>query len=309
MKSIDMNNLNPRLLEHLNASIETIGNNVEAHYKGSKYAHRTVAGELRKLLCDSKHKKDNSLIPRCFPKIQFGILNGPPDWIFDLDAFSTAGTVQTFANGEAEINQLFNHFEDSLFLAEWLNQKVFHKTITLKEIIKSVADKEGVHADTDGNDVLSFINRNKFGNRPFSSTTIIAIARYITIAATVRSLVDYDQITPFLISNQPLGRRGAIFISSRNIRRNGIIPLKLEFISEKELANVHLKIPENASTTHAINLIRQYDLQNECVIVIEDLNTKDFNSRKLKWYPIEVINANPIWADAYARTRLKDKSE
>ena len=296
-----MNSLNPKLIEHLNASMETIGDNVETHYNGSKYAHRTVASKLRKLLCDSKNKKDNSLILRYFPKIQLGLLNGPPDWIFDLGAFSTSGIVQTFANGEAEIDQLFNQLDRSLSLAKWLDQKIFHRTITLKEIIKSVADKEGAHADSDGNDVLTFINGNKFANQSFSSTTIIAIARYIAIAATIRSLVDLDQITPFLISTHPLGRRGAIFISSKNIRLNGIIPLKLEFISEEELAKMHPRIRESQSTTQAINLVRQYDIQSECVIVIEDLNTKCFNSRKLKWYPIEVIEVNPILADADAR--------
>ncbi|MDB5885503.1 MAG: hypothetical protein JWR74_1674 [Polaromonas sp.] len=285
-------NINPRLVEHVNASVEAIGINVKAHYDGSQQAYRSVAGELRKLLCDVHKKKDNSLILRFFPEMRFAPLNGPPDWIIDIADFASVGMFRTDGTGESEIEKLFDHNSLALPLTEWLNQKIFNKKNTLREIIKSVADKESAHADVDSNDTLSLLKGTTVGKRTLASILIIAIARYVVMHMTIRSLINYEQITPLLVSVQPSGTRGAIVIYSNSVCRHGIIPLQLDFILMDKILEKFPKMDGDADGSRLIDILQEYTPYDECVLMVQDLNLKDWNFRKLKWHSIETINSN-----------------
>ncbi|HCM42748.1 MAG TPA: hypothetical protein DIS66_05510 [Candidatus Omnitrophica bacterium] len=39
-------------------------------------------------------------------------------------------------------------------IVDWLNQPLFNEEITVGELVRSVADKEGAHSDPDYNDTL-----------------------------------------------------------------------------------------------------------------------------------------------------------
>ena len=48
----------------------------------------------------------------------------------------------------------FDSEGDRLSIVDWLNQPLFNEEITVGELVRSVADKEGAHSDPDYNDTL-----------------------------------------------------------------------------------------------------------------------------------------------------------
>ena len=63
-------------------------------------------------------------------------------------------------------------------IEDWLEQKILNNSITLKELIISVADKEGAHSDIAYNDTLNFGRQMLLPDKEIYKETIAAIGRY-----------------------------------------------------------------------------------------------------------------------------------
>ena len=163
-------------IRDLKASREILKGNLELFDKGNKSAYRVISVELRKLLCDGK----NSLVVRLFPtaalhphlsyrpgedltRLQFQLVG---EWYFD-------------GKGGASLERIFNQTVQPLALQEWLEQPFISGTITLKDFIRSVADKEGAHSDKVYNSTLNLARQVKIAREDIVSNLIVGIGRYL----------------------------------------------------------------------------------------------------------------------------------
>ncbi len=160
-------------MRDLEASLAVIETNMKAYHSGVKSAYLPVAVELRKLLCDTQRGKDISLIKRLFPDLYLRPLLGKQENVDEYTALYIPGQIQFDGQGGSSLSELFNESAPSLSLDEWLQQKLFDATITIREFIRSVADKEAAHSDEDYNSTLSktksvIISDDTLAQRPFS---------------------------------------------------------------------------------------------------------------------------------------------
>jgi hypothetical protein len=56
--------------------------------------------------------------------------------------------------GGSDIDALFHETGPMLALSEWLDQKLFSREVSLREFIRSLADRESAHADPTPNETL-----------------------------------------------------------------------------------------------------------------------------------------------------------
>ena len=137
------------------ASISILEANIRLFHQGVRATYRVVATELRKLLCDGQ----NTLLLRVFTEIRFhklhwtDILNRSP---------SLANGLQILLPGRLEFNSsrprfklLFAKTKEQMPLDEWLDQPLFGPDLSVRELLRSVADKEGAHSDPKYNETLA----------------------------------------------------------------------------------------------------------------------------------------------------------
>lgn len=70
--------------------------------------------------------------------------------------FRMPGRVHFPGKGDPKIQTLFDERKTPIPLKEWLEQGLFNINITIRQLIKSVADKEGVHSDKEYDQTLKF---------------------------------------------------------------------------------------------------------------------------------------------------------
>lgn len=141
-------------LHDFEASLAVISSNEKSYCDGNLHAYRPVAVELRKLLCDTQAKADISLIKRIYPQLKLHPLSGMQNRTDEYTDLYIPGRMSFNGRGGSKI-QLFNELAPSLILDEWLQQKLFDYSTTIKDFIRSVADKEGAHSDKTYNAILS----------------------------------------------------------------------------------------------------------------------------------------------------------
>lgn len=180
--------MNQRKAVHdLEASLANIGASIELFNGGNPHTYRIVATELRKLLCDGK----DSLLPRLF-KVQLHPLHGMTK--AEMSALGLEGLVQMpgrmdFDGSGGCILELFDMRAPTLELDDWLQQPLFSAQISLRDLIRSVADKEGAHSDKDYNDTLHFARSVNIVDVQLHLKYIIAIGEYI-LQAFAHNLVE-----------------------------------------------------------------------------------------------------------------------
>ena len=64
------------------------------------------------------------------------------------------GRLTVSANGVYGFELLFAKTTALMSIADWVQQPIFSPQITIRELIRSVADKEAVHSDPDYNETL-----------------------------------------------------------------------------------------------------------------------------------------------------------
>jgi hypothetical protein len=173
------------------ASLAVMNINIHAYYRGKLAAYRPLAVELRKLLCDTSCGKDISLIHRLFPDLHLKPLSGDVNKIDSFTSLYIPGRMYFNGGGDSNLWDLFNEDASSVELSDWLQQKLLNNSITIKEFIRSVADKEGAHSDEVYNATLLTTQSVAIANEPLSAKTIVTIARFI-LKTLVISLINQN---------------------------------------------------------------------------------------------------------------------
>jgi len=182
----------PKSLSDLRDAINNLEIGIRSYNSGQISAYKIVAVQLRILLCDSHKGRDTSLLPRVFKGIRlhplFGGITREQDeyWkrsfghaITDGLVFMTPGIVHLDGKGGSRIEVLFDENREPIDLAEWLDQMLFSKEITIRELIKSVADKEATHSDDDYGSTLVKTKSVRLPDEDVGTKFLVAIAEYL----------------------------------------------------------------------------------------------------------------------------------
>ena len=161
--------------------LSVLQTNLVAFDGGPAASYRVLATELRKLLCD---KAGSTLLPRVFRdprlhKFHWTKLVEQRSSIADKLVFQQPGSLETHPGKQPRFELKFATPTEVMPLDDWLQQPMFNSKITVRELIKSVADKEGAHADPDYNETLLFAKGVKFVEDDSHQHAIAAIARYL----------------------------------------------------------------------------------------------------------------------------------
>jgi hypothetical protein len=175
--------------------------NIQLFDAGNTDCYRVVAGELRKLLCDTQRGNDNSLVTRLFPKARLHPLLGrlPPELMDKLVFMIPSSMHFSSEKGTCTVEKLFDETAEPLSIRDWLAQPLFNNRITIGELIRSVADKLDAHSDEKFGPTLTMSNRILLIDEPLHIQHVVAIGRYI--------LKVLDEVA--IASNESLKQRAA----------------------------------------------------------------------------------------------------
>lgn len=176
-----------KAINDLKHSINILEDNVRLFHNGRISAYRVIAVQLRLLLCDRY-----PLIPRVFQTVRLHPLLGyitkeeNDEWKRKFGhsmkeglVFQMPAMVHFDGKGGSRIEVLFDERKQPIELEEWLDQDLFNKDITIRELIKSVANREGAHSDPDYNETLKFTKSVKLVDEDIHIKFIVATGEYI----------------------------------------------------------------------------------------------------------------------------------
>lgn len=172
----------------LQASIEILRDSLTLYNQGRSAQYRVLAGELWKLLGDK-----TPLILRLFPAFKLHPLVGgtntsgvgshsPLDEISSIlgpSHFIIPGHITFDGKGGSKIHDFFNETIDPIKIDLWLNQKLFRDMITIRQLIKSIRDKESAHADPEYHEDLDVTRAVKLPDGNSHEKAIVAIGQYV----------------------------------------------------------------------------------------------------------------------------------
>ncbi|WP_020683772.1 hypothetical protein [Marinobacterium rhizophilum] len=131
--------------------IKIIHSCLKQYFDGQVHMYKPISAQLRILFCDTKKRKDNSLMNRIHPnirllafkEIKFEDLGGP------ISVASAPYVITARADGVVDAKLDIAVPYSYLPLSEWRKQIVeLHPEVTLNDIIRSVADQDGgAHLD------------------------------------------------------------------------------------------------------------------------------------------------------------------
>ena len=177
-------------LHDLDAAISNLSRNLRAYYSGDPYAHLPVAVELRKLMCDQKRGEDVSLVLRDNPLFALHPLTRSSLPIDGPNVFLIRGPMRFDGRSAGFLGSLFDESQPLIPLSEWREQQLVSQDITIRDLIKSVADKEAAHSDEEVNATLGQLKSIRFGGGPGADGEHIAsIGHYILRNLLVRRLL------------------------------------------------------------------------------------------------------------------------
>lgn len=258
-------------LNDIEASFSVIATNVNDYYKGNKHAYRPVAVELRKLLCDKNQGDDISLLKRLFPDFRLKPLHGSQDKIDKHTDLYISGVIYSDGKGFSKIQKLINEEAPSLLIDDWLNQKLIDVTTTMRDFIRSVADKEGAHSDREYNEILKKTKTVKIStNWALCDQFVIVIGRYIIKALAILMLnKDIFQVSKYIKEQYAkLGKGGAaldLFTFASNISDG--VPLDY-----KDKTNFVSMVKDGVERQKVINLVDSYQPKDVFLLLVKDIN-------------------------------------
>jgi len=186
-KQDEMNSELKKAIEDLTASVNILESNIDLHHQGNRYAYRVVASQLRLLLCDGK----NSLLPRLFIPLKLhpilGYITKQEDEkhvkqfgksLYDDLVFQVPFEIYV-DKGLSKIAKFFDEEKEPIGFKEWIDQPLVTTEMTLKDLIKSVADKEAVHSDKNYNETLKFHKSRRLEGDESHKAIIISIGEYV----------------------------------------------------------------------------------------------------------------------------------
>lgn len=159
------------------ASRDILKANIEMFHAGTRELYRVVASELRKLTCDGR----STLLSRISPNVTLHPLPNPwgQDEHADKVVFQINSIIHCDGKGGSRIVKMFDDNAPPIPLENWLDQSLLNQNITIKELIRSVADKEGAHSDKRYNDTLLLTKSVKLVSEDSHKQHIIAIGEYV----------------------------------------------------------------------------------------------------------------------------------
>ena len=176
-------------------SITLLHRYVEGYYAGDKEFYRPLATELRKLLCDTNRGKDTSLLSRVRPRLKLkrllhtDMMTGertdpdmPPAPSMDNCVMLSQLDLSMDGTGLCIAKLQFQRKTFLMDVPSWVAQPFVvlgGKHISIKELIKSVADKEGAHSDPNFDDTLLRTRSFQIVGDASHLPHLIAVADYI----------------------------------------------------------------------------------------------------------------------------------
>ena len=127
-------------------SFRLLGSYLQQFEEGKFFFYLPISVELRKLLCDTKDRKPSSLLNKVLPdaklpKLHFTkIINGMPSLLNKLEHFMP-GELITTQDGVMKFQLLYADPIELIDIDTWIEQLIFKDGITIRELIKAVADK------------------------------------------------------------------------------------------------------------------------------------------------------------------------
>ena len=173
--------ISPKDVEDFRASRNILTANIAMFHAGHGDLYRVVALELRKLLCDGQ----STLLPRIFPQLALAPLRGalPAELKVQLAGsgftFHMSSLIQFDGQGGSRILEMFDESLPVMPLEEWLSQELFTNQITIKQLIRSVADKEAAHSDKEYNDTLKMTRSIRISDKGVHEQHVVAIGEYL----------------------------------------------------------------------------------------------------------------------------------
>jgi len=176
-----------KALDDIRDSIDILETNIRLFHEGKISSYRVIAVQLRLLLCDK-----SALIPRLFDNVTLHPLFGgitkqqDEEWkrkfghsLKEGLVFHMPAMVEFDGKGGSKIIKLFGEDREPIELNEWLDQDLFSPDITIRELIKSVADKMSAHSDPEYNDTLAFTKSIKLVGEDIHIKFIVGIGEYV----------------------------------------------------------------------------------------------------------------------------------
>ena len=229
-------------LRDLEAAISNMSRALDACYKGNPYAYQDVAVQLRKLLCDERRGKDVSLVLRYNPQYALHPLSSP--WselpVDGPDVYFFGGMATFDGRDSGFFNSYFNESKEPIPLALWRDQQLIHQSITIRGLIRSVADKEGAHSDRDSNKTLDLMKFFQFGNARAGSEILTTIGHYILRRLLFDRLVPRhaDLLSQFLSQRSLLGS-GAWRVSLRDLQQSYSKGLTVSYLTATTVQDMY----------------------------------------------------------------------
>ena len=184
---------NPKSIKDFADCVNNLRTSVNLASSGDISAYKIVATQLRVLLCDSKDGKESPLLLKIFQSVKLHPLRNTmlsnddetkkwregfgPD--FNWNNMFIIPAMMEFNGEKANIIEFFDENLPPIDLKEWLDQPLFTNEISIKELIKSIADKEAAHSDNDYGKTLSTTNQVKIAGKNSHQLFIVAIGKYI----------------------------------------------------------------------------------------------------------------------------------
>ncbi|WP_146140470.1 hypothetical protein [Zobellella endophytica] len=156
--------------------------------------YRALASQLRILLCDTRYKKDNSLLVAVYPKLEVSGLESI-NWSSEKSGHISITQTESGSNRVAQMPFEITQFSNGLSVADlqltkstlvpigqWCEQIVTYSptTLTIKEVIRSVADKGGgAHIDATMSPALRYMRQKTPVGETYAHLFIVALGRFL----------------------------------------------------------------------------------------------------------------------------------
>lgn len=163
--------------DDLIASRNILEANISMFHQGKRDLYRVVAGELRTLLCD---RPQSTLLPRLLPDLRLHpLVDLMTDDLKKGLVLQIPALLSRDAGGRVRATELFDREAQPIPLEDWLAQPLLNEHITVRELLRSVSDKEDSHKDPEYNETLVFTRGIQLGAEPSQRQLIVAIGEYI----------------------------------------------------------------------------------------------------------------------------------
>lgn len=172
---------NKKLLEDFEASCRSLADQIKLFDGGSTHAYRPVAVELRKLVAEARLEK--CLAYKILGDFELN-QNGTARMVERIPSlrggpvFSLPGQV-TVSSAGTQLGTLFPAGAKRVPLSKWRREPFLAADITVYDFVKSVADREGAHADDEYDETLKRLVQIKLGDESARAHIVVSVGRYL----------------------------------------------------------------------------------------------------------------------------------